>query len=227
MNRTVDTLLLANVSRRRFLQGLAAGSALVVAARWDLAAAALIASEAGAVITDLNGDAFAYNTAGTSNDGVICAGPMLYALLQERVNKDKAAKKSAAFQSQLETKMSDRNQAKNKPEQLLHLVLGGELVDPMRTEFIDLKKVEFIGAYPNYEKADNIAINDGDLASTRNYYQDEEDSEDTPRMYNSPQTPKQIGESGLIIQQYDTKKRNTLILHENASNLHPKIGREN
>ncbi|WP_348815563.1 molybdopterin-dependent oxidoreductase [Halomonas sp. H10-59] len=40
MNRTVDTLLLANVSRRRFLQGLAAGSALVVAARWDLAAAA-------------------------------------------------------------------------------------------------------------------------------------------------------------------------------------------
>ena len=66
---------------------------------------------------------------------------------------------------------------------------------------------------PNYEKADNVAINDGDLASTKNYYKDFEDGEegDIPRMYNSPQTPKQIGESGLIIQQYDTKKRTTLI----------------
>jgi len=39
MNRRADTLLLANVSRRRFLQGLAAGSAFVLAARWDLAMA--------------------------------------------------------------------------------------------------------------------------------------------------------------------------------------------
>ena len=30
-------------------------------------------------------------------------------------------------------------------------------------------------------------------------------------MYNSPEIPRQIGESGLIIQQYDTKTRNTLI----------------
>lgn len=64
---------------------------------------------------------------------------------------------------------------------------------------------------PNYEKADNIGINDGDLASTKQYYQDEEDLDIKPRMYNSPKTPRQIGESGLIIQQYDTKKRNTLI----------------
>ncbi|MCK0130882.1 gliding motility lipoprotein GldJ [Flavobacteriaceae bacterium F08102] len=64
---------------------------------------------------------------------------------------------------------------------------------------------------PNYEKADNIGIRDGDLASTRYYRQAEEDGETVPRMYNSPKTPRQIGESGLIIQQYDTKKRNTLI----------------
>lgn len=37
MNTPVDDLLLANVSRRHFLKGLAAGSALVLAARWDLA----------------------------------------------------------------------------------------------------------------------------------------------------------------------------------------------
>ncbi|MEX0604432.1 MAG: xanthine dehydrogenase family protein molybdopterin-binding subunit [Marinobacter sp.] len=37
MSKSHDSLLLANVSRRRFLKGLAVGSALVVAARWDLA----------------------------------------------------------------------------------------------------------------------------------------------------------------------------------------------
>lgn len=46
--------------------------------------------------------------------------------------------------------MSDE---KKMPEQLLHLVIGGELVDPMRTEFRDLKNVDFVGAYPNFEQA--------------------------------------------------------------------------
>lgn len=67
---------------------------------------------------------------------------------------------------------------------------------------------------PNYEKADNRDLNDGDLASTREYYMDQDQGENTPRMYNSPKTPRQIGESGLIIQQYDTKKRTTLISDE-------------
>ena len=34
-----DNLMIANVSRRRFLMGLAGGSALVLAARWDVALA--------------------------------------------------------------------------------------------------------------------------------------------------------------------------------------------
>lgn len=63
----------------------------------------------------------------------------------------------------------------------------------------------------NYEKAYNIDSRDGDVASTKQYYKDEDDSDDKPRMYNSPKIPRQIGESGLIIQQYDTKTRNTLI----------------
>lgn len=69
---------------------------------------------------------------------------------------------------------------------------------------------------PNYEKSDNISFNDGDISSTKNYYKDDEDveGEAKPRMYNSPQTPKQIGESGLRIQQYDTKKRSTLVSDE-------------
>jgi len=64
----------------------------------------------------------------------------------------------------------------------------------------------------NYEKAYNIDSQDGDLASTKQYLRDEEEEEETrPRMYNSPIIPREIGESGLIIQQYDVKTRNTLI----------------
>ncbi len=66
----------------------------------------------------------------------------------------------------------------------------------------------------NYEKAYNVDVNDGDIASTRHYYKDEDDFEAKPRMYNSPKIPRQIGESGLIIQQYDTKTRTTLISNQ-------------
>jgi len=66
----------------------------------------------------------------------------------------------------------------------------------------------------NYEKAYNVDIQDGDIASTRHYYKDEDDFESKPRMYNSPKIPRQIGESGLIIQQYDTKTRTTLISNQ-------------
>ena len=37
--------------------------------------------------------------------------------------------------------------------QLLHLVIGGELKDVGEHEFRDLKKVDFVGAYPNYAEA--------------------------------------------------------------------------
>ncbi|WP_421792536.1 DUF4170 domain-containing protein [Hyphobacterium sp.] len=40
-------------------------------------------------------------------------------------------------------------------EQLLHIVIGGELTElgPDANEFKDLSQMEFIGAYPNYEEA--------------------------------------------------------------------------
>ena len=37
--------------------------------------------------------------------------------------------------------------------QLLHLVGGGELQEVGGTEFRDLSKLEFVGAFPNYEAA--------------------------------------------------------------------------
>ncbi|MBW8883040.1 MAG: DUF4170 domain-containing protein [Asticcacaulis sp.] len=38
-------------------------------------------------------------------------------------------------------------------KQLLHIVIGGELTDLTGTTFKDLKKVEFVGAYPNNAEA--------------------------------------------------------------------------
>lgn len=116
---------------------------------WDLAAAGLIASEAGAVITDLIGEEFNYNEDTVVKRGVICAGPALHPLL---LNQVKIGLPQMSGQK-METRMADRDGEKKGPEQLLHLVIGGELVDPMKTEFIDLDKVDFQGAFPNYKSA--------------------------------------------------------------------------
>ncbi len=52
---------------------------------WDLAAADLIATEAGAIISDPAGQPFRYDRLKTIKDGVICAGPALHTLILERV----------------------------------------------------------------------------------------------------------------------------------------------
>jgi hypothetical protein len=43
--------------------------------------------------------------------------------------------------------------ADRKPEQLLHLVFGGELVSPADITFKDLSKLDLVGMYPNYASA--------------------------------------------------------------------------
>lgn len=35
----------------------------------------------------------------------------------------------------------------------LHIVFGGELVDPQRTEFRDYKDVDVVGVFPDYDSA--------------------------------------------------------------------------
>lgn len=39
--------------------------------------------------------------------------------------------------------------------QRLHLVFGGELVDPSRTEFRDVEALHIVGIFPDYESAYN------------------------------------------------------------------------
>lgn len=45
---------------------------------WDVCAGVLLAEEAGAKVTDLNGRPFAFNQADTLRNGVIAANPSLY-----------------------------------------------------------------------------------------------------------------------------------------------------
>ncbi|MEE9273525.1 MAG: inositol monophosphatase family protein [Robiginitomaculum sp.] len=121
---------------------------------WDLAAAVIIADEAGAVSTDLTGVPFIFDQESTKNNGVICASPSLHALLLEQVNHGLTDyQNKGRSKKKLETSMSDHKEEKQIPDQLLHIVIGGELVDPLKTEFHDLSKVEFVGAFPSYESA--------------------------------------------------------------------------
>jgi Domain of unknown function (DUF4170) len=45
------------------------------------------------------------------------------------------------------------NMSDSTPQQLLHLVVGGELIDLDHTTFKDLSQVEIVGLYPNYATA--------------------------------------------------------------------------
>jgi hypothetical protein len=40
-----------------------------------------------------------------------------------------------------------------EPNQLLHLVFGGEVVSPESTQFKDLSKLDIVGIYPDYKSA--------------------------------------------------------------------------
>jgi len=121
---------------------------------WDVAAASLIATEAGGLVTDIRGEPPHFDTETTSGLGVICAGPRLHALLLARVKPHLAQFAKGRDFKFLGTRMSDRKSTDGmKSVQLLHLVVGGELVDPNRTEFKDLSAVDFVGAYANFEEA--------------------------------------------------------------------------
>ncbi len=62
-----------------------AALALSPKSEWDLAASALIAAEAGCVVTDDRGRALAYNQPVTESSGLLCAGPSLHELILQRL----------------------------------------------------------------------------------------------------------------------------------------------
>jgi myo-inositol-1(or 4)-monophosphatase len=57
---------------------------------WDVAAGDLIAREAGAIVSDHGGGAYAYDQASCTKPSLVCAGPALYPLILERVRNIKS-----------------------------------------------------------------------------------------------------------------------------------------
>jgi len=124
---------------------------------WDVAAAQLIATEAGALVTNLHGALPGYDGPTTSGLGVICAGKTLHALLLARIKpviaqfeKSEDRIKDFGFMG---TTQKDRTMSDREDVQLLHLVFGGELIDPNKTNFKNLQEVDFVGAYANFQDA--------------------------------------------------------------------------
>ncbi|NER15000.1 gliding motility lipoprotein GldJ [Leptobacterium flavescens] len=67
---------------------------------------------------------------------------------------------------------------------------------------------------PNFSQSDNRGFRDGDYSSTRYFdrFADEEDeSQDTKRMYNSPKHKVSRDSLGNLVREYDQKARTTLI----------------
>jgi len=130
---------------------------------WDVAAAELIVREAGGRVSNLEGEDFRYDAKSVREFGVVCANPVLHDLLLERTQgiraRVEASDNIVRDFGHLGTSISDRQPDKEEAEHmsenvdLLHIVFGGELVDPMKTKFVDLTTMDFVGAYPNYDAA--------------------------------------------------------------------------
>jgi len=64
----------------------------------------------------------------------------------------------------------------------------------------------------NFSESDNRSYRDGDLASSRKYYQNVKEGEDPKKMYNAPENTIKTTDEGEIIGEYDkADHRNTLI----------------
>ena len=63
-----------------------AALALSSKSEWDLAAADLIATEAGCLVTNHKGEAFRYNQVAPKARSLVCAGPALHRLILDRVS---------------------------------------------------------------------------------------------------------------------------------------------
>ena len=124
---------------------------------WDVAAAEIIAREAGATVTDLDGNAFRYDAESVREFGVGCANPALHGLLLARTKGIRARVEAGRLAPrQLGTRTEDRLMPNSRPGpgiELLHIVIGGELEDPNKTKFRDLNELDFVGAYGSFEAA--------------------------------------------------------------------------
>ena len=125
-------------------------------ADWDLAAGAVLITEAGGQATTHAGEQLVFNRAIPAQRSVLASGNALHPLLVRRAGyvripdpQARAATMTAPEKTE-PRKMPTQDQS---GKQLLHIVFGGELKDVTGVEFEDLSKLDFVGAFPNYQEA--------------------------------------------------------------------------
>lgn len=124
-------------------------------ADWDVAAGAVLITEAGGTVTTHAGEQLEFNRAVPAQRSVVASGNALHPLLVRRAGyvnipdpQARAPKPPAR-----ETTERGKKMAEKAGKQLLHIVFGGELKDVTSVEFEDLSKLDFVGAFPNYQEA--------------------------------------------------------------------------
>lgn len=126
---------------------------------WDVAAGALLVTEAGGFATTHLGEPFVFNRKDPGQRSVLASATQpLHEAMMTKTAFVELPNPADSGDTPLNTssiggrKMSD---APSETEQLLHIVIGGELKDVTGVEFENLKKIDFVGAFPNYSEAYN------------------------------------------------------------------------
>jgi len=122
---------------------------------WDLAAGSLIVAEAGGRATTHLGEPYLFNRGEPAQRSLLAAGKRLHSLLSARVKGVRLPDPNWTVRPYEQTKSTERKSMSETTDhkQLLHIVIGGELKDVTEVEFEDLKKIDFVGAFPNYKDA--------------------------------------------------------------------------
>lgn len=133
--------------------------ALVRKSDWDVAAGALLVTEAGGIATTHLGEPFVFNRPDPGQRSILAsATEALHEAMLSKIAAVELPNPAESGDSPLSRSSNKAKTMSEEPastEQLLHIVIGGELKDVTGIEFEDLGAVDFIGAFPNYAEAYN------------------------------------------------------------------------
>lgn len=123
---------------------------------WDVVAATLLITEAGGRVSNHTSEPYIFNQEVAAQQSLIAAGPVIHEQIIKRCGQVRLPHPSRKTKLGKASAVGDKSMSEPVgTEQLLHIVIGGELKDVAGIEFENLQKVDFVGAFPNYETAYN------------------------------------------------------------------------
>lgn len=124
---------------------------------WDVAAGALLVTEAGGLATTHIGEEFVFNRYDPAQRSVLASATTeLHEQLMKKTSVVELPNPADSGDTPLNGKSKGSRKMSDAPsttEQLLHIVIGGELKDVTGVEFENLNAIDFVGAFPSYSAA--------------------------------------------------------------------------